>query len=109
MHATLTTIACSFALMALMMPQSDERSTLGDRVQSLTRDSSWTLASSVPVKFRTYHPQGMVRVGDALFVSSVEVTVRTKRFADPVGGFDRDTGEGVGHLLQDRFAGQSSR
>jgi len=99
-HVTLTTIACSFALMALMMPQSDERSALGDRVQSLTRDSSWTLASSVPVRFRTYHPQGMVRVGDALFVSSVEVTVRTKRFADPVGGFDRDTGEGVGHLFK---------
>jgi hypothetical protein len=86
--------------MALMMPQSDERTTLGDRVQSLTRDSSWTLASSVPVKVRTYHPQGMVRVGDALFVSSVEVTVRTKHFADPVGSFDRDTGEGVGHLFK---------
>jgi Family of unknown function (DUF6454) len=100
MHFTLTTVACSFTLLALMLPQADERTTLGDRVQSLTRDSSWTLASSVPIKFRTYHPQGMVKIGDALFVSSVEVTVRTTRFAEPVGGYDRDTGEGVGHLFK---------
>ena len=72
----------------------------GDRVMTLTRESSWTLVSSTPVKFQTFHPQGMVRVGDALFVSSVEVSVRTKRVAQPVGGYDRDTGEGVGHLFK---------
>ena len=87
-------------LMALMMPRADGRSTLGDRVLALTRESSWTLVSSIPVKFRTYHPQGMVKIGDALFVSSVEVTVRPKRFPDPVGSYDRDTGEGVGHIFK---------
>jgi hypothetical protein len=87
-------------LVALTHLQVDDRTVLGDRVQSLTRDSSWTLVSSVPIKFRTYHPQGMVKIGDALFVSSVEVTVRTKRFEKPVNGLDRDTGEGVGHLFK---------
>lgn len=100
MHLTLTTLACSLVLVALTHLQVDDRTVLGDRVQSLTRDSSWTLVSSVPIKFRTYHPQGMVKIGDALFVSSVEVTVRTKRFEKPVNGLDRDTGEGVGHLFK---------
>ena len=100
MQRTLTTLACSLALVALTSAQADDRTVLGDRVQALTRDSSWTLVSSVPIKFRTYHPQGMVKIGDALFVSSVEVTVRTKRFEKPVDGFDRDTGEGVGHLFK---------
>jgi hypothetical protein len=80
--------------------QPADRTALGDRILSLTRDSTWTLAGSVPIKFRTHHPQGMVKIGDTLFVSSVEVTVRTKRFAEPVGGFDRDAGEGVGHLFK---------
>ena len=42
----------------------------------------------------------MVKIGDALFVSSVEIKVPTKRFPQPVDGYDRDTGEGVGHLFK---------
>jgi hypothetical protein len=100
-HLSLNRPLTAFALVALVLAQpTDERATLGDRVMTLTRESSWTFVSSVPVKFQTFHPQGMVRVGDALFVSSVEVSVRTKRFAEPVGGYDRDTGEGVGHLFK---------
>lgn len=100
MPVSFLTLAWSFVLLALVAPQADDRSTLGDRVQLLTRDTPWTLVSTVPIKFRTHHPQGMVKIGDALFVSSVEVTVRTKRFAEPVGGYDRDAGEGVGHLFK---------
>src|SRR5882757_1420395 len=54
---------------------------------TLTRQSSWTLAASVPIAFRTFHPQGMVKIGETLFVSSVEV-------------IDRDAGKGVGHLFK---------
>ena len=80
--------------------QDVARSSLADRVRRLTRDSPWTLVRSVPVKFRTHHPQGMVRIGDFLYVSSVEITARTKRFPQPVDGYDRDTGEGAGHLFK---------
>jgi hypothetical protein len=73
---------------------------VAERVQALTRDSTWTLAESVPMKFTTHHPQGMVKIGETLFVSSVEVTKRPQRFARPVEGFDRDTGAGVGHLFK---------
>ena len=78
----------------------DVRATLAARVMSLTRSSVWTKVSATPVGFDTFHPQGMVRVGDALFVSSVEVTTATKRFPHPVDGLDRDTGAGVGHIFK---------
>jgi hypothetical protein len=42
----------------------------------------------------------MVKIGDTLFVSSVEIRTRTKRFAQLTDGYDRDTGEGVGHLFK---------
>jgi uncharacterized protein DUF6454 len=76
------------------------RSVVADRVTRLTRDSRWRLFQSIPIKFRTFHPQGMVKVGDVLFVSSVEVRTPTARFPAPVGGYDRDPGTGRGHLFK---------
>ena len=80
-------------------------SLLAERVRRLTRDTAWRAVSSTPVGFPTHHPQGMVKIGDTLFVSSVEVKVPTRRFEKPVDGYDRDTGEGVGHLFKMTMAG----
>src|SRR5262249_52470499 len=75
--------------------QPDTRATLTERVRQLTRASTWTQVAAVPVRFRTWHPQGMVKIGDRLIVSSVEVRRPTRRFAQPTDGYDRDTGDGV--------------
>jgi hypothetical protein len=74
--------------------------TVGDRVMALTRASRWKPVSAVRVGFRTYHPQGMVKVGDKLFVSSVEVTTPTRPYPKPVDGRDRDAGAGTAHLFE---------
>jgi Family of unknown function (DUF6454) len=42
----------------------------------------------------------MVKIGDTFLVSSVEITVPTQRFPELRDGYDRDTGEGVGHLFK---------
>jgi hypothetical protein len=78
---------------------------LTERVAGLTRDSQWTLVDRVRVSFRTFHPQGMVKIGDAFFVSAVEVLVPPKRLPAPAGGYDRDTGQGAGHLFKIDRAG----
>jgi hypothetical protein len=67
---------------SLAAVQADTRSVLAERVIKLTRVSSWKLVSSVPMKFPTHHPQGMVKIGETFFVSSV----------------DKDKGEG--HLFK---------
>jgi hypothetical protein len=79
---------------------ADDRDLVADRVRRLTRESRWTLLRTVPVTFRTFHPQGMVKIGDTLYVSSVEVKTATKRYPSPIDGYDRDAGEGVGHLFK---------
>ena len=71
----------------------------------LTRDTVWTPVRSMPIRFKTYHPQGMVKIGDSFFVSSVEVTESTKRLPAPVDGKDRDAGAGVGHVFKIDAAG----
>jgi hypothetical protein len=59
----------------------------------------------VRINFPTHHPQGLVKIGERLFVSSVEVKVPTKRLPEPSGDYDRDAGEGVGHLFELDMAG----
>ena len=88
------------ATVTLPVGQPDDRATIGDRVQKLTRESSWKLVETIPIRFPTYHPQGMVKIGETFYVSSVEVTVRTRRYPQPVDGYDRDPGEGTGHLFK---------
>ena len=86
------TLTIAAAIAAVSAVQSDPRSIVADRVMTLTRASTWTLVASVPIAFRTFHPQGMVKIGEALFISSVEV-------------IDRDAAKGVGHLFKIDKAG----
>jgi uncharacterized protein DUF6454 len=99
-------LLCLFVLL-ISAPREDARSIVADRASKLTRDSSWHLVASVPIAFRTYHPQGMVKIGDTFFVSSVEIRAPTRRFPEPIDGYDRDTGAGVGHVFKIDGAGKS--
>ena len=102
---TRAALLCAVAA-ALGAVQSSPAAGLGDAIARLTRGSTWQLVRRIPLAFRTYHPQGMVKIGDTFYVSSVEVTVPTKRFPAARGGFDRDQGEGTGHLFKVSATGQ---
>lgn len=76
-----------------------------DAFSKLTRNTAWRLVQAQPVHFDTYHPQGFAKIGDMLFVSSVEIVERTKRYVEPIEGMDRSTGQGTGHLFKMDLAG----
>jgi hypothetical protein len=100
-YATLAAVALAIGAMGeALSGQVGDRAGLADRFRTLTRESTWTEVARIPMRFPTFHPQGMVRIGDVLFVSSVEITTPTKRYAAPIDGYDRDTGQGVGHLFK---------
>jgi Family of unknown function (DUF6454) len=97
------------ALVILASPPpgvTQSRPSVADAMMRLSRTSTWTLERSVPMTFTTHHPQGMVKIGERLFISSVEVRVPTKRGANRADGYDRDTGEGVGHLFEATLDGK---
>ena len=77
---------------------SDPR--VAQRVTTLTRTTTWTQVAAIPVGFRTFHPQGMVRIGENFFVSSVEIVRKPQRLPVPVDGHGYDTGAGIGHLFK---------
>ncbi|NDD64630.1 MAG: hypothetical protein EBZ36_11760 [Acidobacteria bacterium] len=74
--------------------------------RQLDRDASWELVATVPLRFNAHHPQGMVRVGEDLFLSAVEVTRATRSWQRPAGRFDRDEGAGIGHLFRFNMRGE---
>jgi hypothetical protein len=71
---------------------------LSQRLMAMDRSTAWTPAGTIAVRFPTFHPQGMVRIGEDFFVSSVEVTRAPA--ADPRQPGGRDAGAGVGHLFR---------
>ncbi|MGO4389300.1 DUF6454 family protein [Microvirga sp. 2YAF29] len=97
---TTLTLLCLGAAPAALMAAEPDRAALADRVTKLSRGTQWKPVEAIPINFLTHHPQGMVKIGDTLFVSSVEIKQPTKRFPQPVDGYDRDTGEGAGHLFK---------
>jgi hypothetical protein len=97
---TTLAVLCLGVLPAASHAAEPDRNVLADRVTKLSRGTQWKPVSAVPINFLTHHPQGMVKIGDTLFVSSVEIKEPTKRFPQQVDGYDRDTGAGVGHLFK---------
>lgn len=67
-----------------------------DAVARLHRGTQWELVRRVPLKFPTFHPQGLAFAGDYTFLSSVEVLESPSNVFDPI----RSTpGRGVGHMF----------
>jgi hypothetical protein len=94
-------LRCAIAFVAAaIIGSADARSTIAGRVMTLTRSARWTLVATLPMDFRTFHPQGMAKVGDVFFVSSVEIAVPTAPLVPAAGGYDRSAGEGTGHLFK---------
>jgi hypothetical protein len=71
---------------------------LSVRLKTLTRHTVWTLITGIKVGFKTFHCQGMVKIGDEFWVSSVEL----EKTED--GLVDRTTGKG--HLFRISIAGR---
>ena len=65
-------------------------------VRGLGRRISWELVERHPLRFPTFHPQGLALVEGRVFVSSVEITEEPRGALNPA---DRSTGAGIGHLF----------
>lgn len=64
---------------------------LAEKIVRLRPDTPWRPVAAVKLQFSGYHPQGMVKIGDYFFMSSVEVT-RKRQY--------NDGGEGIGHIFK---------
>ncbi|SRR6266508_401191 len=77
-------------------PQDDPIATA---LLHVTRATQWKHVATIDLQFDAEHPQGMVKLGDRFFISSVEIIEPTQPCPVPCDGYDRTPGKGVGHLF----------
>jgi len=103
----LTSISCAAALVLGLSaaatartgtPPEDDDPLVG-AFENVSRSTTWTKTGTLRLDFNTHHPQAMEVVGDRIYLSSVEIIERPQKYPEPVGGYDRSPGKGVGHLL----------
>ena len=95
-----THVLTAMTLAAVPTVSMAQSSKIAEAVKGLASNTNWELVEEVHVGFPTFHPQGMVKIGDTFYVSSVEIIEPTTSYDTPRDGYDRDTGEGVGHLFE---------
>jgi hypothetical protein len=66
---------------------------------AVDRSTPWQLVERISLDFPTHHPQGFALVGDLIYMSSVEIIEPPVLYPEPVDGYDRSPGKGVGHVL----------
>ena len=74
-------------------------SALARDLATLDRSATWTNVATLNLPFPTYHPEGIVVTPDRIYISSTQVIEPTVKYPDPVDGFDRTPGKGIGHLF----------
>ena len=79
---------------------SADDSSLATELMKITPQTNWRLVDSVRLSFPTYHTQGMVKVGDFFFMTTVAVDQWPKKYDVPQGKYDRDVGVGKGYVFR---------
>ncbi|MEV0481389.1 DUF6454 family protein [Streptomyces sp. NPDC050508] len=74
--------------------------TVNEAITRLRRSTEWVTVDRIPLDFTCHHPQGLDRVGDTFYLTSVEILEETTRLENPDGGPDRTAGRGRGHLYE---------
>ncbi|MGD9738877.1 MAG: DUF6454 family protein [Bauldia sp.] len=105
MKSTLAALALATTALASVAGPALADAVTAERFQTLTRSSQWELVDTITLGFETFHPQGLVKIGDRLFLSSVEIIEPTQRYDAPQNGMDRTAGVGRGHLFELDLAG----
>src|SRR5690606_13015991 len=84
-QTTLSHLVLAAAL--AFLPTMASAQELSGRIQRLTAATKWTRVGEARPNFDTFHPQGFARIGEDIFVSSVEV-------------IDRANAQGRAHLFR---------
>ncbi|OYD56514.1 hypothetical protein CGZ90_16000 [Fictibacillus aquaticus] len=89
----------SAATAAFANSNTSSSDSLADSFQQLSRENVWEQKEKLNLQFNTFHPQGMTKIGDLYYMSSVEVTEKPVKYGELKDGYDRSPGKGIGHLF----------
>ena len=71
---------------------------LNEQLMSVSSLDRWELMDIVPLSFKTYHTQGMQKIGDTFYLTAVRVTRPPKYKGKGRNRTVQDEGAGIGYL-----------
>jgi hypothetical protein len=95
---TIGSVTTAFAFPDALQSEKEGQQ-LTEKFQKLSRNTVWEEKEKVDLQFDTYHPQGMTKVGNLYYMSSVEIIEKPVKYKEPQNGYDRTPGKGIGHLF----------
>ena len=72
---------------------------LNEQLMSVSSLDRWELMDIVPLSFKTYHTQGMLKIGDTFYLTAVRVTRPPKYKGKGRNRTVQDEGAGIGYLF----------
>ena len=72
---------------------------LANDFNEVTRSTAWNQVDKLHLNFQTYHTEGLAITDKHIFLSAVQIIEPTQKYPNPVNGYDRTPGKGVGHLF----------
>ncbi len=73
---------------------------INQHLMSINSSDKWVLMDIIPLSFNTYHPQGLLKIGDNFYLTSVKVTRSPKYKGKGRDRVIQDEGAGIGYLFQ---------
>lgn len=95
--AVVSVMVCSASYAA--KPLSKQGKRVAKALMS-TEPNEWQLVESIDLKFDTYHPQGMLKVDDTFYITTVKVERRPRYTRQGKQVSVMDEGAGKGYLMQ---------
>lgn len=89
--------ACSASRVAIPIHKQTKNAAT---ILASTSPAEWELIESIDLKFDTYHPQGLVKVGEDFFITTVAVDRRPRYSRNGKQITVQDEGAGKGYLIK---------
>lgn len=93
------TILTACATQSPIHPFSQHHSHI-TRTLTCTPIHKWVLVDSISLDFNTYHPQGLLKIGNEFYISSVQIDKRPRYTRNGKNIAVQDEGSGKGHLFR---------
>jgi hypothetical protein len=74
--------------------------TLFRRLTNGFQKPHWKLVGTTPLPFDVFHPQGLLKIGDVFYLSSVDIEEKPEKFLIGRGDRDRSPGKGRARLFK---------
>jgi len=88
-------------LALLIFTRESAASEIGNKFKELTKNAKFELVDKIKCQFDTFHTQGILKIGENYYISSVEVLEARRKYDQPDEfGYDRTPGRGIGHLFK---------